>query len=389
MASTSYAGQREMEFRKQGHFRKQWYEAHARRAQADINAGHFKDWLPDLWATGAEALEIRDRLASSGDLDRFKAEQHTWAFKNDVGFKGRGAQLINSLVKRTDDPATLTRLLVSGMTPPVDRESAAKKIEALVDHINRIKVGSHPAPQAAAFMLPYFWALEQPRKWPIFWPNDRKFLAASTGIEFSGSPAKRYLAFVDLVAELDNDCERFARVSSWWAESRPVFLDPVLVDRCDYGIHNRNEESIDDLKSNADAMVAIADYLGRELVEDLSEAAGRRLGTGRLPALWTSGGWGRPDLWIDWKAEGAEKRKTALRLWITHKGAAIGVMPGWAKGEKTKAQEVIESSQVAGFRIIERGDKEDMELYGSTGSFFYGRSYRRDDLPVWTCEPKQ
>ena len=375
MAGVTGANPQEVEFRRR------WYEAHARRAQADIDAGHFKDWLPGFWTAGSEALEIRNRLTASGDLDRFRSEIQAWAAENDVGFIGfAGGQFINSLVKHTDDPASLARLLVGGLTPPTGRESAAEKIDALVAHIDRIRVGSHPARLPAAFTLSYFWALAQPREWPIFWPNDRKFLAASTGIKFSGSPAERYLEFVDLVAELDDDCERFARVSSWWAEKRPVFLDPVLVDRCDYGVHNRNEESIEGLKRNADAMVAIAEYLGRELVEDLSEAAGRRLRTGRLPALWTSGGWGRPDLWVDWKAEGTERRKTALRLWITHKGAAIGVMPGWAKGGKPKAQEVIRSAQVAGFRMMERGDTDDLELYGSSGSFFYGCSYLRDDL---------
>ena len=62
-----------------------------------------------FWLAGAEALEIRDRLASSGDLDRFKTEMNAWAASNDVGFKGPiGAMFINSLVNNTDDRASLT-----------------------------------------------------------------------------------------------------------------------------------------------------------------------------------------------------------------------------------------------------------------------------------------
>ena len=58
MASASDADPREVEFRRR------WYEAHARRARADIDRGHFADWLPALGqASGSEALEIRDRLA--------------------------------------------------------------------------------------------------------------------------------------------------------------------------------------------------------------------------------------------------------------------------------------------------------------------------------------
>ena len=213
-------------------------------------------------------------------------------------------------MKRTDDHSSSTQLLVGGLTPPTDRESAAEKMDALVDHINRIKSGGHPAPLHVAFMLPYFWALEQPHEWPVFWTSSRDFLEVTTGSKFSGSPAERYLRFLELVDDLDGDYLRLARVTSWWGEKRPVFLDPVLVDRCAYGIHNRNEESIEGLKSNADAMVAVAGYLGRALVEDLSEAAGHQLRPWRLPALWTAGGWGRPDLWVDWKVEGAEKLET-------------------------------------------------------------------------------
>ena len=227
MASAPDAEPREIEFRRR------WYEAHARRVQADIDQGRYTDTMPDFLASGAEALEIRDGLASSGDLDRFKTEQDSWAREHDVGFKGPiGAMFINSLVNNTDDRASLTRLLVSGLTAPTDRESAAQKIDALVDHVNRIRVGAHPAPASAAFVLSFFWGLEQPREWPTFWPQDRRFLAASTGTRFSGSPSERYLEFFDLVADLDEDCERFATVSTWWGAKQPVFLDPVLVDRC-------------------------------------------------------------------------------------------------------------------------------------------------------------
>jgi len=40
MASASDADLREVEFRRR------WYEAHARRARADIDRGHFEEWLP-------------------------------------------------------------------------------------------------------------------------------------------------------------------------------------------------------------------------------------------------------------------------------------------------------------------------------------------------------
>ncbi len=374
MASASDADPREVEFRRR------WYEAHARRARADIDRGRFKDWLPDLWAAGAEALTIRDRLASSRDLERFRAEQHEWAFKNDVGFKGQiGSMFINSLVKRTDDPAASTRLLVNGLTPPSDRESAATKIDALVDHVNRIKSGGHPAPWSAAFVLSYFWALEQPRKWPIFWPNDRKFLDASMGLKLSGSPTERYLEFVDLVAELDEDCERFTMVSSWWVKKRPAFLDPVLVDRCGYG---RDPEVIppESLRANAAALVGIARHLRDALADDVSEAV-NDLAKPKGPRLEWKKGRPRSDLWVDWRVQGLE---LGLRLWISDQGAAIGIFPGLhTPGWTDDANDVVHNNAVSGFRMMATRDSPhgvDVGFMGRTGSFIYGRWYEPDQL---------
>ena len=183
-----------------------------------------------------------------------------------------------------------------------------------------------------------------------------------------------------MVAELDEDASRFERVASWWDEKKPTFLDPVLVDRCDYGFHNREEVSREVLKTNADALVAVARHIGPALVEDMSLAAGHRLKTPKLPVYWIHRGkWPRPDLWVDWRVDGEGLRKIALRLWISHIGAAIGVMPGVIrKGWKVEAEEVIRSTQVDGFRKLERGD--DMQFFGSPGTFLYGCSYRPEQL---------
>ena len=374
MAGLTDTGPREVEFRRR------WYEAHARRAQADVDAGHFRDWLPDLWTAGAEALEIRDRLASSGDLDQFKTEQDAWARANDVGFKGQiGAMFINSLVKNTDDRASVTRLLVSGLTAPADRQSAARKMDALVNHVNRIKVGANPAPLSAAFVLSYFWALKQPRKWPIFWPNDRKYLAASTGTKLSGSPTEQYLEFVDLVAELDDDCERFARVSSWWIAKQPVFLDPVLVDRCAYGM---DPEAIppEALRDNARALVSIAGHLGQRLVDDVSEGLGSSREAAKPPVNWKSRR-PRSDLWADWRVPGSE---LGLRLWINDQGAAIGVFPGLhTPGWTEVALNVVRNNKVSGFRMMAtQGSPHgvDVGFLGRQGSFIYGRYYEPGQL---------
>ena len=208
-----------------------------------------------------------------------------------------------------------------------------------------------------------------------------RFLEFTTGQQLPTSPAERDVRFAELVAELDDDADRFERVASWWDEKKPTFLDPVLVDRCEFGINTREQKGRDLLKSNADAMVAIADYLGPALVEDMSRASGHRLKTWKLPVYWV-GNWGRPDLWVDWRVAGEGLAEIGLRLWLSHKGAALGVMPGWGirPGWKVEAEEVISSTPVDDFRVIDRGDADDMEFYGRPGSFIYGCPYRPDKL---------
>lgn len=211
--------------------------------------------------------------------------------------------------------------------------------------------------------------------------NAYRFLEFCTGHRLPGSPSERDARFGELVAELDEVTSRFEQVANWWDEKKPVLVDPVLVDRCDYGRHNPDGVPRAIRKSNAEALAAIANYLGPALVEDMSSAAGLPLKTWKLPLYWVrSTRAPRPDLWVDWRVRGDGLWEIGLRLWISHKGAALGVLPGWiGKGWKPKAEKVIRSTPVDGFRRIERGD-DDMGFYGRQGMFFYGCSYGPDEL---------
>ena len=366
-------------------FRRRWYQAHVGRLESDLDSVRVEDWLPVFRASAPEALAIRDRLASSGDVAQFRAEQQAWATgPAAIGFKGYpGAMLINSLVKYTDDHASLARLLAAGLTPPRDRGSAAQKLDALVDHIERVKVGAHPMASNVAFMLPYFWALEQPERWPVFWRTSREFLESSTGASISGSPTERYLGFMDLVEEVDEDYERFTLVS-WWAKDTdrsplPAFLDPVLSDRCTYG---RDPEAIPGelLKSNAAVLVGIARHLRDVLAKDVPEVVDH-LGKPTVPRLEWRKGRPRSDFWVDWRVQDLE---LGLRLWVNDHGAAIGVFPGLhTPGWTNDARDVVSQNMVEGFRLMgTQGSTvgDDVGFVGRPGSFIYGRWYETDQL---------
>ncbi len=364
-------------------FRKRWYEAHAERFEADLKSGAFSVPLPRFWEEARPALDIRDRLAEHQDVERFRNEITQWS-DSEVAFKGpNGGQLINSLVKHTDDRDELARLLVEGLTAPGDRAGAARKIDALAQHIERIKVGANPNPTNLAFMLAYFWAQEDPEKWPISWPSSRGFLESSTGTKITGSPSERYLRFLDLVEELGQDYARLAQVTRWWADGethRTAFLDPVLVDRCDYA---RDPEAIppEALRMNAAALVGIAKHLSKALANDVSEALDHPTKAATPGPNWRKGH-PRADLWTDWRVVG----EIGIRLWINRKGLAIGINPGLVGGRRgwsRDAYEIASQMGVDGFRIMGTRDSkygDDVGFMGRAGSFIYGRWYEPEQL---------
>ena len=369
---------------KEVEFRRRWYEEHRRRAEADPDFEEISGWLSRFRARAAEVFPLRDRLAADVDLDRFRSELQAWAANSGVvGFKGpSGSGFVNSLANRTDDPVELARLLADGLTAPRDRAAAQSKLDALVEHIERIKVGTHPSPEHVPFLLSFFWGMDQSSRWPVLWSGSRRFLELMTGQPLPDPPRERYLRFVDLAAEIDDDTDRFLVTADWWEQRTPVFLHRVLVDRC---AGWDSEDPIDARWGNADVLIAVAEYLGPALEKDVSDIlAGQdhQIRVGGLPARGWTPTFPRIDLWVDWVIK---EYPFGLRLWINHRGAAIAVSPyqrrGW-RGWFNEAASICKDIEVDGFRMMagRSSHGEDVGFFGSAGSFVYGRWYEPDQL---------
>ena len=363
-------------------FRRRWYEAHCRRAEDDSDYEEMFARRLGFRARADEAFPMRDRLAADSDLDRFRNDLHSWGRNSGVmGFNGpSGSGFVNTLVKRTDDRAELAQLLVDGLTAPRDQSDARSKIEALVEHIERVRVGGHPAPGHVPFLLSFFWGMDESFRWPILWPGARKFLELMTGQQLPDPLADRYLRFVDLIKELDDDSDRFLVAAYWWHQRSPILLDEVLVDRV---IFHRRSGSIsrDMLTNSAHTFMAITEHIGEELLKDISDILNHKLILEMPELAFGPGGKPRSERWIYWQIK---EYPLGLRLWITHKGVAIGVYPNlWQKGWLPEATTISEKIDVEGFHMKEvqaytEGDEDG--FYGSSGSFVYGRWYEPDQL---------
>ncbi len=370
-----------------------WYEAHLRRVEPDY--AEASEWVAKYHAGADEAFAIRDRLAAHGDLERFKAELQTWSVRPDTeGFNGpAGMMLVNSLVNRTDDPAELARLLTDGLTAPRDRASAAQKLDALIGHIDRIKVGAHPAPGHAPFLLSYFWGLDRSTRWPVVWPSGARFLEFVTGQPLPKPSGERYLQYVDQAGQLDDDPDRFQAVAAWWDSKRPVFLNPVLVECCSVGMQVAIDSSHDYelTRENEYVLRSISNYICRELTSVISDVVGLPLRRGKVRSPgyigWLQGAdvrVSRPNIYAAWSVKGQPFR---IQIEINHLGAFIGIRPAWWKrfgrGWYDKVDETFLATKIKGFRLLSLGkapEGGETGLVGSFGKSVYGRWYEPDQL---------
>lgn len=114
-----------------------------------------------------------------------------------------GAGFVNQLVKRSDDVATLARVLGEHAT---GRRYRGNRRGTVTGRLRRDdKIGAYPAPGHCPFFLSYFWALADDDRWPIAWPRSTSFLEYVTGEVLPPEPAARYERYLVLQRDLDPD----------------------------------------------------------------------------------------------------------------------------------------------------------------------------------------
>ena len=339
-----------------------------------------------------EALAHLDELARSGDLAAFIGAMAVWARgPNALSFNGFAGQMsLNQIGKAADDPEATARLLVEALRPPRDPAEAHGKINDLAAEMRRIGSGSYPAPGNSAFLASYFWALQDRASWPVAWPTAQRFIEYCTGQSLppTSDPAGRYQRYLQVVREFDDDVERFERVAAWWYDMEPAFLDSVLTDRCRFGLDRDIDPAA--LRTNAVALVDVANLLGVSLCDSVAEASGLELQIQRPSRGWKT--WReRSNLWVDWRLQAEPNGGAAIRLWVDHQGAAIGLHIGHSS-PWTDPRSSLEPLLPPGFKPFEFIRQSDVdfvfrsvsgkrsEFVGPNVELFYGRRYEPEAL---------
>ena len=307
-------------------FQRRWYQAHVEHWEAAGGATiGSDDWLIHLRRMAPQVLANLEELARSDDLRAFVESMKPF---RDSGFSNHSGQMfLNQISKVTDDSRITARVLIEALKEPDDIADACRKINYLAAEVRRIVTKNNPGPGHSAFFTSYFWAMKNPVKWPMAWPESVRFIEYLTGTNLppSSEPADRYRGLWEAIQEFDDDSERFWRVrDAWIYPDNPshAFLDHVLIDRCRFGLDRNIDHAA--LLANADALVAVSRHLGQMLRDSVAEASGIDLKYKKLPRMWNQDGPGRSDLWVDWQLP-VNPKGPAIRVWVNHNGASIGL----------------------------------------------------------------
>ena len=365
-------------------FRRRWYEAHRDRFMAD-QASHEQAniELEGFQASAPEALGLLADLRRTGDVDAFIKQMQVWAVKpGTLSFNWGGQHMLNSLRKHSDEPQHLATLLAESLAVPASDDEAFAKIRAVVDYVESIRVGSHPAPGRVPFLLSYFWALADRDRWPITWSSAQLYIEFSTGEKRPSDMSERYRWFLNRVRELSTDNNEFETTTSWWdgTGTEGMFLDEVLMDRAVFGFDQ--QVPVEERETNARALVSIADNWGYWLVDEVSAALGRELKASKPPLEWKKGK-PRGVLWVDWSTK--EAPGLGIRVWVTNRGAAVALRPGTIrKGWRKEVAPLLKSADYPGCRVLGGSSSligEDVGLGGTNrAEFVYGRWFEREQF---------
>jgi hypothetical protein len=160
-------------------------------------------------------------LSGNVPLAGFKSEvdsinkRHEW-----WGFKGvKGQMFFNLTVNAAEDSTELDHELKAAIIVPASEQIASSRLKTFVSYVKRLGqqvVESGGSPHArpntgsVPFFLSYFWQIQDPHKWPVYYTNSVQVMTDLNLWLPSGEASDDYLAFKHIHEEL---AEIFARAS--------------------------------------------------------------------------------------------------------------------------------------------------------------------------------
>ena len=142
------------------------------------------------------------------EIDRINKQNELWGFK---GIKGQ--MFFNLIYNACLDENELTSELKSALVCPTDESTAKSRIRNFASYVRRIgddhvaagnSKASRPKPSSIPFFLSYFWQLQQPDKWPVFYTNSVQMLSDLNLYQQAEDLAEAYIDYTRLHGELQD-----------------------------------------------------------------------------------------------------------------------------------------------------------------------------------------
>jgi hypothetical protein len=140
------------------------------------------------------------------EIDRLNKQNELWGFK---GIKGQ--MFFNLIFNACLDESELASELRSALICPADEDMAKSRIRNFTSYVRRIgddhvtagnSKASRPKPSSIPFFLSYFWQVQEPDKWPVFYTNSVQVLSDLNLYQQTDDLAEAYVDYTRLHAEL-------------------------------------------------------------------------------------------------------------------------------------------------------------------------------------------
>jgi len=180
-----------------------------------------KDTIPKI-------LDVLNMLFKKEiDIGSFKTKIDSYNKKYPLwGFKGfNGMMFFNMLYKCSSDKSELHNLMIDVLKLPDNIYDAKNKIQTLVDYINIISADitdkrKTPSPKSSLFFLSYFWQIQAPDRFPVFYQSMEKDFLDLQILEKDDNLAEYYEKFYNINEELRKLFEKRVNrpVNLWFIE---------------------------------------------------------------------------------------------------------------------------------------------------------------------------
>lgn len=187
----------------------------------------------DLIKTSLRPL-LESYLAGRTSLPTFKTEIDGLNKRHEYwGFKGiKGQMFFNMVVNAAASEAEVDQELKAAIAVPASDQLAASRINTFASYVKRLgdsrvaageSAHSRPKVGSTPFFLSYFWQIQDPQRWPVYYTNSVQVMTDLNLWQPSSDLASDYVAFKRIHEELAALFTREARKPFGLYEVEHVF----------------------------------------------------------------------------------------------------------------------------------------------------------------------